>query len=132
MSNPLHLFCDKKGRCFNCGLLEHYKSRCRYSGLCFKCKSPYHSTAICEFFTTTPFGRKSSTAKANVTPSPLMVGLTSQYPIIIPPSNETYNQLEFLSSYAISTTHNSHMTKEDFTPWSIHTNFVYTLSEEGF
>ena len=113
-----------------------------------------------------------------------MAGLTHQYPIVIPSPDKTYDQLGFLSSCALASTHNSHMGKEELatqlarrwthsskweiinlssgkfvvkfpsqasrdealncsgntlpnipislSPWSIHANSVYTLSEEGF
>ena len=41
--------------------------------------------------------------KAHPYKSAFMAGLTPQYPIAIPPSDDTYNQLEFLSC-AIATT----------------------------
>ena len=107
---PLFLYCISFGRYFNCGLRGHTRARCRFRGLCFRCKSPDHSAAICKVFTCSPTHQHPpstiSTSSYSFPSYPfqnsVMASLTAQYLIVIPPSNKTYDHLEFLSYCAFS------------------------------
>ena len=83
--SPLQIFCARGGRCFKCGLRGHLKRFCRFNGFCFKCHLPNHSVSICRFF--------HSSNRRHYFPErrSLMAGHNPQFPVAIPPSDDTYD-----------------------------------------
>ena len=93
-------------RCFKCGMVGHHKSHCRFTGSFYQCNALDQTVAICKYLS--PPWRP-----INSSWPPLMAGSSPHLPIIIPPFDETCEQLEFFSSCAIITPHAPQLTKNE-------------------